>query len=85
MAMTAKAKATPKPYRKLAEQIAADLFDGGFYGKADRLELKYGKTVETEMPGGGWSEWCAADRIRKILAKALHPVPGKKAAKTRGE
>lgn len=53
--------------RKLAEQIAADLFTDGRGDKAERLRFDY-----TGNDGGtGWAIEPFIDRIEKVLANSL--------------
>ncbi len=49
--------------------IAVLLFKGGNKKIADRLELKHGKPVSAERPGGGWCFLAARDAIEQALRK----------------
>lgn len=58
--------------KKLAHQIADDLFTDGWGDKADRLVMFTKKTeVETAISKPGWCKEAVVDRIEERLIKAL--------------
>lgn len=59
----------------LADRITEELFTerGGRRRIANRLELKFGRSVATEVAGGGWGKEAVSLMIFQILLSHTQP------------